>query len=96
MCLYSLYNYAMYMLYFAEGIDFSLNTIEVIFPMDTVPLQGVSDTTMNVLVTPTDDLLVEGTESYTLSIVVTSGTATVGMMDTVTVNITDNDGKSLV
>ena len=49
---------------------------------------------MNVMVMVTDDLLVEGTESYVLSISVSSGPFTIGATDTVTVNIADNDGKA--
>ena len=57
------------------------------------PSSSEHDITMNVLVTPLEDTLVEGTESYILSIAVTSGPAIVGALDTVTVNIRDNDGK---
>ena len=48
---------------------------------------------MNVMVTVSDDMLVEGTESYILSISVSSGPATIGAMDSATVHIADNDGK---
>ena len=51
------------------------------------------DNTMNVMVMVTDDMLVEGTESYILSVSMSSGPATIGTTDTVTVNIVDNDGK---
>ena len=44
-------------------------------------------------VTVADDTLIEGTECYILSISVSSGPASIGAMDTVTVNIEDNDGK---
>ena len=52
--------------------------------------------TMNVMVTASDDMLVEGRETYVLSISVSSGPATIGAMDTVTVNIVDNDGKTVL
>ena len=45
------------------------------------------------MVTPSDDLLVEGTESYILSISMAAGPATVGPVDTDIINIEDNDGK---
>ena len=53
------------------------------------------DETMNVMVMVTDDVLVEGTESYILSISVSSGPASIGAMNTITVNIADNDGEAL-
>ena len=53
------------------------------------------DETMNVMVMVTDDVLVEGTESYILSISVSSGPASIGAMNTITVNIADNDGEVL-
>ena len=51
------------------------------------------DESTTVMVTVSEDLLVEGTESYILSISVSSGPAVIGAMDTVTVNIDDNDCK---
>ena len=51
------------------------------------------DNTMNVMVMVTDDMLVEGAESYILSVSLSSGPATIGTTDMVTVNIVDNDGK---
>ena len=41
-----------------------------------------NDDTMDIMVTLLDDLLVEGTESYTLSISVSSGPASVGALGT--------------
>ena len=54
------------------------------------------DNTMNVMVMLTDDMLVEGAESYILSVSMSSGPATIGTTDTVTVNIVDNDGKTVL
>ena len=51
------------------------------------------DETMNVMVNVSDDILVEDSENYILSISVSSGPASIGALDTVTVNIADNDGK---
>ena len=72
-----------------EGEDFSLDTTEVTFVMNSA-----NDITMEVMVTPVDDMLVECTESYILSIAVSSGPACMGAMDTIVINIEDNDGKS--
>ena len=44
------------------------------------------------MVTPSDDLLVEGTENYVLSISMATGPATIGPLDTDIINIEDNDG----
>ena len=45
--------------------------------------------------TPVDDILIEGTENYILSIEVNSGPAIVEV-DLATVNIADNDGKFII
>ena len=71
-----------------EGVDFELDTTAITF----APGLG-NGITMNIMVTPLDDLLVEGTERYTLSISVSSGPASVGTMNAVTVNIEDSDCK---
>ena len=72
----------------ADGQDFSLNPTSYNFA------SGAGHTaSINVMVTPSDDLLVEGTESYILSISMAAGPATVGPVDTDIINIEDNDGK---
>ena len=50
---------------------------------------------MNVTIIPMNDLLVECTESYVLSIEVSSGPTIIGEINTVsaTVNIEDDDSK---
>ena len=45
------------------------------------------------MVTVTDDTLVEGMENYILAVSVSSGPAIIGEMDTIAVNIEDNDCK---
>ena len=91
--MYHITGYYTHVLYnsflYTEGTDFVLDTTEIEFP--AMSGNGV---TMDVMVTPTDDMLVEGIESYILSIAaVTSGQATIGTMVSVSVNIEDNDGK---
>ena len=51
--------------------------------------------TKDVIVTPLEDMLVEGTESYILSIEMVSVPATllIGTTNTITVNIADNESK---
>ena len=71
-----------------EGADFSLVSTALTFGMGSG-----DDDTMDIMVTLLDDLLVEGTENYTLSISVSSGPASVGALGTVTVNIADDDGE---
>ena len=77
-------------LLFLEGTDFSLVTTSA----DFVTGLGNGET-MNVMVMVTDEMLVEGTESYILSVSLSSGPASIGAMDTVTLNIADNDGRFL-
>ena len=72
----------------SKGADFSLITTSF-----NIAMGLGDDETMNVMVMVTEDLLVEGTESYILSVSVSSGPASIGAMDTVTVNIDDNDCK---
>ena len=70
------------------GTDYALISTSVNFAM------GLGDDeTMNVMVNVSDDILVEDSENYILSISVSSGPASIGALDTVTVNIADNDGK---
>ena len=45
------------------------------------------------MVTVSDDTLVEGMENYILAVSVSSGPATVGASPTVTVDLGDNDGE---
>ena len=45
------------------------------------------------MVTVSDDTLVEGMENYILAVLVSSGPATVGASPTVTVDLGDNDGE---
>ena len=45
------------------------------------------------MVTVSDDILVEGMENYILAVSVSSGPATVGASPTVTVDLGDNDGE---
>ena len=42
---------------------------------------------------PVDDLFVEGTESYVLSIEMLAGPAEIGPVDTDIINLPDNDGN---
>ena len=74
-------------IYFSDGTDFTLVSTSVNFAVSLG-----NDDTMNIMVMVTDDMLVEGTESYVLSISVSSGPAVIGAMSTITVNIADNDG----
>ena len=52
--------------------------------------------TKDVIVTPLEDLLVEGTESYILSIAMVSGPVTKAVTNTITVSIADNEGKDII
>ena len=76
-----------YKFFASEGADFSLDATEFTFAANSG-----NDITTDVIVTPTDDVFVEGTESYILSIAMSSGPASIGAMDMITVNIADNEG----
>ena len=71
------------------GTDFTLVTTSVTFTATS----GNTDT-QDVTVSINDDMLVEGLETYELTIAPTAGVATVAAGQGVaTVNLADNDGK---
>ena len=75
----------------AEGQDFTLNRSEVTFDIG-----ANNGNTINVFVDVLDDLLVEGTECFTLSGSISTTTAAPGASfvgDPATVCILDNEGK---
>ena len=72
------------------GQDFVLGTTSITFG----PGAGDGDT-MDVSVTINDDAIVEGLESYTLSVTFSSGLAVGVDTATALVNLADNDGESV-
>ena len=76
---------------FAGGADFMLVRDEVTFDI------GANDgNTISVPINILDDMLVEGTETFTLTgSVVTSGTGATFVGGSVTISIVDNDGKQM-
>ena len=75
--------------YTTEGSDYSLDATDFTF----TAVSRLNDFSMDIIVTPSDDVFVEGTESYILSISVGSGPASIGAMDMITVNIADDEGN---
>ena len=77
--------------YSTEGQDFALTSSSHNFST------GAQNTnSVDIIVTPIEDFLVEGTESYVLSIEMLAGPAQIGPVDTDIVNIQDNDGKLMM
>ncbi|MFM9966752.1 MAG: Calx-beta domain-containing protein [Planctomycetaceae bacterium] len=72
----------------AEAIDFGQNVVSLTFAMGSG--NGASPTT-DLMVTPAPDMLVEGNETVTFTLAVTSGEATVGETPANTLTITDAD-----
>ena len=73
----------------ADGSDFTINTGSITFA-------GTAGEMQNIVVNITDDMVVENTESLTVSLVSVTGAGSITATDTGTVTITDNDSPAAI